>query len=251
MPEYSPTQQIIELSLEELKNIMQWVREREKNDETPITILIGGWAVDAYNPWYGSIDLDLVTNHKTREHLKWYLQNQRGFEHLREPGLHSVTKNTPAGKIIIDFLSRETADPFEGRSETLDFHILDDNTEIKTVRDEIPAAVPKRSLLVLFKLKAVWDRTYRLQHNTSEDASWDHAKCIKDCADILALIDPNFGGTDLDLEFLGEQFVRFGFLKDCLRIIPVNNDALAKYRKMDQETARESCNTLLSLISDI
>jgi hypothetical protein len=50
MPEYSPTQQIIELSLGELRNIMQWVRKREKIDENPITVL-GGWAVDAYNPW--------------------------------------------------------------------------------------------------------------------------------------------------------------------------------------------------------
>jgi len=171
--------------------------------------------------------------------LKWHLQNHRGFEHLREPGLHSVTKNTPAGKIIIDFLSRETADPFEGRRETLDSHILDNNTEIKTVREEIPAAVPKRSLLLLFKLKAFWDRTYRLQHNTSEDASWDQGKCIKDCADILALIDPNFGGTELDLRFLGGQFAHFGFLKNCLRTIPENTDALAKYGNMSQETARK------------
>jgi len=251
MPEYSPTQQIIELSLAELRNIMQWVREREKNDENQLTILIGGWAVDAYNPWYGSIDIDLVTNHTTREHLKWYLQNQSGFEHLREPGLHSVTKNTTAGKITIDFLSRETADPFEGRPETLDFHVLDGNTEIKTVRKDIHAAVPKRSLLLLFKLKAVWDRTYRIQHNTSEDALWDQGKSIKDCADILALIDHNFGGNDLDLGFLGEQFSRFCFLKDCLRIIPENNDVLTKYGNIDQETARERINTLLSLISYI
>jgi hypothetical protein len=248
MPEYNPTQQIIELSLAELRNIMYWVNERENIDENPITVLIGGWAVDAYIPWYGSIDIDLVTNHTTREHLKWYLRNQCGFEHLREPGLHSVTKNTPAGKIKIDFLSRETADPFEGRPETLDFHVLDGNTEIKTVRKDIHAAVPKRSLLVLFKLKAVWDRTYRIQHNTSEDAAWDQGKYIKDCADILALIDPNFGGNDLNIGFLGEQFARFSFLKNCLWIIPENNDALVKYGNIDQETARESFNTLLALI---
>ena len=248
MPEYSPTQQIIELSLEELKYILQWVNQREENKEKTVTILIGGWAVDSYNPWYGSIDIDLVTNHRNREGLKWYLQNQRGFEHLREPGLHSVAKNTPAGKIIIDFLSRETADSFEGRSETLDFHILDGNTGIKTVRDVVPAAVPTRSLLLLFKLKAAWDRRYRIQHNTSEDALWDQGKCVKDCADILALLDPNYGGTDLDIAFLGKQLARFEFLKRCLERIPDNLDALTKYEKMDQETARETCDKLLLLL---
>ncbi|MEA2076000.1 MAG: hypothetical protein U9O85_09800 [Euryarchaeota archaeon] len=69
MPEYSPSQRIIDQSLEELKHIMQWVRLRGETDEKPVTVLIGGWAVDAYNPWYGSIDIDLVTNHTTKSIL--------------------------------------------------------------------------------------------------------------------------------------------------------------------------------------
>jgi hypothetical protein len=249
MPAINSEQRIIELSRNELTYILQWVNARGENSRSPVTVLIGGWAVDAYNPWYGSIDIDLVTNNATKSSLEWHLLNTRGYEHYREYGSHGVGKHTQYGWIIIDYISRETADPFEGRPETLDFHILDDNTQIQTVRKEIPAAVPKRSLLLLFKLKAFWDRTYRVQHNTSEDASWDQGKCIKDCADILALIDPNFGGTELDLEFLGGQFLRFEFLKDCLRTIPENNDALAKYGNMSQETARETCDTLLSLIS--
>jgi hypothetical protein len=129
MPEYSPNQRIIDQSFEELKHIMQWVGSREENDEKTVTVLIGGWAVDAYNPWYGSIDIDLVTDHKTKSSLKWYLLNNRGYEHYRAHDSHSLAKNTSDGPIIIDFISGETEDPFEGKSETLNLHILDGNME--------------------------------------------------------------------------------------------------------------------------
>jgi len=248
MPEYSPSQRIIDQSLEELKHIMQWVRSRGETDEKPVTVLIGGWAVDAYNPWYGSIDIDLVTNHTTKSSLMWHLRNERGYEHYRSPGLHSVAKNTSDGQIIIDFISKETRDPFEGRPEKLDFNILDGNTEIRNIRDVVPAAVPTRSMLLLSKLKASWDRAYRLKHGTSEDAEWDRGKLIKDYADILALLDPKFGGEYLDMAFLGEQFSRFDFLKGCLKRIPDNYDALTKYEKMDRETARQTCKKLLLLL---
>ncbi len=45
MPEYSPSQRIIDLSLEELKYILQWVRAREGNDKNIVTVLkvVGPW----------------------------------------------------------------------------------------------------------------------------------------------------------------------------------------------------------------
>ena len=248
MPEYSPSQRIIDQSLEELKYILQWVRAREGNDENIVTVLIGGWAVDAYNHWYGSIDIDLVTNHTTKSSLMWHLLNNHGYEHYRAHGSHSVAKNTSDGPIIIDFVSRETENPFEGRSETLNSHILDCHTELRNIGGGVPAAVPTRDLLLLFKLNAAWDRAYRLRHGTSEDSTWERGKLIKDCADILALLDPKFGGEDLEIAFLGEQFARFDFLKECLERIPDNYDALAKYEKMDRKTAQQTCEKLLLLL---
>lgn len=224
------------------------MRAREGNDENIVTVLIGGWAVDVYNPWYGSVDIDLVTNHTTKSSLMWHLLNNRGYEHYRAHGSHSVAKNTSDGPIIIDFLSKETEDPFEGRPEKLDFHILDGNTEIRNIRGVVPAAVPTRSLLLLSKLKAAWDRAYRLRHGTSGDTEWDRGKRIKDYADILALLDPKFGGEDLDIAFIGEQLSHFDFLKECLERIPDNYDALAKYEKMDRETAQQTCEKLLLLL---
>ena len=73
MPTYDPNPQIISKSLEELKFILNWVRERGETADTPVTVLVGGWAVDAYNPYYGSVDIDIVTNNRTKESLKYIL----------------------------------------------------------------------------------------------------------------------------------------------------------------------------------
>ncbi len=93
MPEYSPEElEIVEQSLEELKHILQWVSPREENKENPVTVLIGGWAVYSYNDYYGSLDIDLVTNHKTKNRLMRHLLNTRGYDHYRKHGSHSVAK---------------------------------------------------------------------------------------------------------------------------------------------------------------
>jgi len=48
--------------------------------DNPVTVLVGGWAVDAYNPWYGSIDIDLVTNNRTKHSLMRILVKERDYD---------------------------------------------------------------------------------------------------------------------------------------------------------------------------
>jgi len=69
MANYSAQRTIINASLEELIEIFRWVHPREKKEKYPVTVLVGGWAVYSYNQWYGSVDIDLVTNNKTRQSL--------------------------------------------------------------------------------------------------------------------------------------------------------------------------------------
>ncbi len=240
--------QIIDYSLKELESILDWIRDREKDREAPLTVLIGGWAVDAYNPWYGSIDIDLVTNRRTRDRLMNYLRKEMGYTHYRLYGVSSVAKATPAGKIIIDFASREVHYPFEGRSEELNFDILDGHTAEKKLRGKVSVNVPERSLLLLFKLKACWDREYRIKQGTSHDFEWEQGKLTKDYADVLSLLDPAHGGRDLNLEFLGKQFTVFEFLKPCLGNIPDRYDGLEKYGRLDSKDAMEIVETLLALL---
>lgn len=125
MPQYDSNPQIIEKSLEELRFILNWIREREEPTHNPVTVLVGGWAVDAYNPYYGSVDIDLVTNKKTKDKLKFFLRTNRKFTHYRIIyGVKTVSKPTEYGDIIIDFGSKYKQYKFEGRDETLNFDFV-------------------------------------------------------------------------------------------------------------------------------
>jgi hypothetical protein len=248
MTRYDPKPQILGKSLEELKYILNWIKERGEPTHAPITVLIGGWAVYAYNPYYRSVDIDLVTNKKTKKSLKFFLRTQREFTYHRIlHGVKTVSKTTEYGDIIIDFSSKYAHNKFEGRNEQLNFDTLNDQTITKATISGVFAAVPTRSLLMLFKLKASWDRSYRLNSETSTEPDWERGKLIKDYADIIALLDPNHGGTEIDLNFLGDKLNEFDFLRECLRRIPENHDAIGKYNRMDQRIVRETIDRLLQL----
>ncbi|MDO8872068.1 MAG: hypothetical protein Q7V05_04955 [Methanoregula sp.] len=249
MPAYEVSRSVIEASLAELAEIFHWVHERE-NTENPVTVLIGGWAVYCYNPWYGSIDIDLVTNAGTRQHLMRHLLTSRGFIRKRNPPFkNSVVKViTGNGEIIIDFIPRNEKNCFEGRSETCPMNLLNGRTIVKEISPGFSVTIPERSLLLLLKLKAAWDRAYRIQEHTSDNEDWEKGKLRKDRADILSLIDPDNGGTELDFMFLGDMMRQNPFLTDILAIIPDDRDALQMYGHMDRNTAQRAIENVLRLI---
>ena len=79
MPDYELSQEIIELSGHELKKIGEWDELHNKSSSVPSLVLIGGWAVDAYNPYLGSVDIDLVTNSHTSHSLMHHLSRYEGY----------------------------------------------------------------------------------------------------------------------------------------------------------------------------
>jgi hypothetical protein len=246
MANYSVPRTIINASREELIEIFSWAKTREKNN--PITVLVGGWAVYCYNPWYGSVDIDLVTNNKTRQRLMKYLRDERGFVPQRDPmAPTTVVKNIPEGKILIDFGSREDICYFEGRYEQCPFSLLDDRTRAREISPGFSVIVPERTLLMIFKLKASWDRSFRIQNGKSIDEEWEKGKLCKDRADILALLDPDAGGTETDISYLGERLNEYSFLGEMLLEIPNDSDAINMYRRMNQKKAREQIERLLLL----
>jgi hypothetical protein len=249
MPGSEVPHSVIETSLAELAEIYRWVNGREDR-EAPVTVLIGGWAVYCYNPWYGSIDVDLVTNAVTRQHLMRHLLTTRGFVRRRNPPFrNSVVKIVPPdGEIALDFISKNEENCFEGRDETCPMNILAGRTFIKEISPGFSVTVPERSLLLLLKLKAAWDRAYRIQEHTSDREDYEKGKLRKDRADILSLIDPRVGGTELDLMFLGEMIHQYPFLRDILAIIPDDRDALQMYGRMDRDMAQRAIVDVLRLI---
>jgi hypothetical protein len=107
--------------------------------------------------------------------------------------------------------------------------------------------VPERTLLMIFKLKASWDRSFRIQNGTSIDEEWERGKLCKDRADILALLDPAAGGTETDISYLGERLNEYSFLGEMLREILNDKDAINMYRRMNQTEAKELIERLLLL----
>jgi len=249
MPYYEFSSSVMEVSLTELAEIFRWVYDRE-SPEDPVAVLIGGWAVYCYNPWYGSIDIDLVTNSRTRQHLTRHLETTRSFIKRRNPPfMKSILKVIPPdGEIIIDFISRSDSNCFEGRDEECPLNLLNGRTLYKEISPGFYVTVPERSLLLLLKLKAAWDRAYRIQGHTSHDEDWEKGKLRKDRADILSLIDPENGGTELDFMFLGDMISRYKFLIETLTIISNDRDALQMYGRMDRDAAQRVIMDLLHLI---
>ena len=216
---------IADKSLEELKVIFEWVQGREADLTDSRIVLVGGWAVYAYNQYWGSVDIDLITNNITRRSLRKFLLDEHNFH--PDPESISVFKDTTAGKVIIDFANRGD-DPFEGNHGSLNLGRVDGNTEIRSIGiQEIP--VPSRSVLLMMKIKAAWDRNWRHERGISPDLDWELSKIIKDYSDILALIDPDKGGMDLDVDQMGEFFATHEFIKPVLDRISESQAAAEKY----------------------
>ena len=52
---------IADESLKELQIIFRWVQGRGGELTDSRIVLVGGWAVFAYNQYWGSVDIDLIT----------------------------------------------------------------------------------------------------------------------------------------------------------------------------------------------
>ena len=238
-------QDIITASFNELKTVLSWSSNNEGKD----IVLVGGWAVYSYNKWYGSVDIDLVSSRKTRKSLEHFLLTEKGYKPLRNKGGGTVFKPfVGPQKIIIDFANREEHYLFEGGKEELNFNVLEGHTVVRGITGELIVTVPERALLLLFKLKAAWDRHYRISNSSSHDPEWETSKLLKDRADVLALLDPKADNIDLDLLFLGEMMERYDFLTGALDAIKADTESHRKYGMMDSDDCRKVIDNLLVLI---
>jgi hypothetical protein len=249
MPAYDPGPEIIEASSRELHKIVSWIRNQNGNPAVGNVILIGGWAVDAYNPYFGSVDIDLVTDTATGQVLISHLRTSEGYTLRTRYPSDTVQKDTPYGEIILDLISREIPYGFEGHPEVpFTWEILTGNTVLRNVRGGAAIQVPNRSVLVLLKIKAAWDRFYRIKRQTSPDIRYEGYKRIKDCADILALIDPARGGREIDLEILGSTISRAEFLKEIIVRIPDIDAVRERYQTMTELEIRRVCENFVSVV---
>ena len=103
MTNYEVTESDIDASLEYLGKIYSYSTKKQYDARGIDPVLIGGWAVHAYNPWFGSLDIDLISNSKVTGSLKYFLKKE-GFKWGEiEIGNKILSKPIEKGrKIIID-----------------------------------------------------------------------------------------------------------------------------------------------------
>ncbi|MBX8643077.1 MAG: hypothetical protein KIY10_10945 [Thermoplasmata archaeon] len=239
------TEPIIQESLNDLKFILAGMDEyNRKHRRAHPAVLIGGWAVFAFNAYYGSVDIDLVTSSNSKKFIYNMLTKRLNYhKQSSEFGFHSIYRPSPAGRIVVEFASREEDFWFEGRREKLDFNILNGNCIVREFQD-LRATIPNREVLFLMKLKAAYDRSARLENGTSPDPPWERGKVEKDRSDIIALVDTN---DALNLKLLKEYLDKFPFLLKTLESV-VNEASASKYGKPIQYCI-EIHKRLLSLLN--
>ncbi len=236
---------IFSASLNELRMMAEWANS---NDHTgsPAFILYGGWGVYSYNPWYGSVDIDIILNNRVKKKFVRGFVKSRGFDIIGGAGLKQISKSTPHGMIILDVKMKGVPYRFEGQdaSNALELGFLDDNVTTRQIAEGIDVTVPNLESLIILKLKAVWDRCYRIEHHTSKDLEWDSSKLTKDKCDVIALLDP--GVNDLNPFKLGDLIEKYPFLTSSLKSC-VDEVSIDRYGRFPED-AGDFIHTLIDLM---
>jgi hypothetical protein len=173
-------------------------------------VIIGGWAVFFYNPYYGSVDIDVVgpsVNGAFDETIESY-ERSNGYVITKQDllGTEIVASKTifsrarkKVGAMEIDACTYEqpgVAEFHEDRSRTLPYALCGERgcTQEVRIAQDCVCYVPIKPLLTLFKVKARRDRSYDIATKGStisaSKLAWLKSKTIKDGSDIIALLDP-------------------------------------------------------------
>jgi hypothetical protein len=205
------------------------------------TTVVGGWAVYAYSPYLESIDIDVVTTHGMIPNVESILTQQCGWipTTIDTPVWKRFSKRIPDGgpldNVFFDLLSSNLVNAFhEDNTKRIPFDIcLRKNHFVrKSINDQLSINVPKKELLLLYKLKSYRDRIFDLYNkaDTETERSRLRAKATKDLSDTIAIIDPNYGVLDLmSLKELVESY-NLKFLKSTIEEIPTQTEAIDQYR---------------------
>jgi len=240
---------IEDLSLKELVRIFRLLDSLEADKDKPRSVLIGGWAVFSYNAYHKSVDVDILTPNKVRDSLIKDLKSHHGYElrPLEEGEKPHLYKPFGNQKVIVDFINPNIPYNFPGKSDAL-VHSFIYGRLRKAALGSITVPVPERTALLVTKLKAAWDRGVKLDTYRSRDRAFDEGKIVKDQSDILALIDRERGGVDIDLDFLSTMLDKHPFLRTVLVASGKSKSAAELYGKPPDEAAG-TVQTLLMLLS--
>lgn len=243
-----PHDPVTERSKIEMFYIAKWYSQKYNRELGSIRfLLVGGWAVWCYNRYQPSVDIDIIASNKVRSSLFHRLRNERGFLEKRTHDRGTRILYLPHGDetITMDWGRPRDKPRFKGREEVLTWKLGMDNHNLMDIEGGY-LPVPERGLLLLYKLKAIHDRTWDIEHNIG-DKVWLVSKIQKDRSDILALLDPAKGGDGIVIDLIGSEMERVPFLFPILEDVGNDVDASRMYHCSRSE-AKKWVGRFLGLI---
>jgi hypothetical protein len=258
-------------SYEELLNVLEWF-----SNFGLIPVLIGGWAVFAYNSYFGSVDIDLVGWSMGGRFLDTIERYERvhGYEELRSPGLgmeiayrKPITENNRVlGYVEIDVCTFEAdTGGFHEEAEKKLPYSLCGNPELlrravfSEKRARAVAYVPTKPLLFLYKLKAFRDRSFDLRTKGAimniERREWLRTKVEKDGADLIALLNPEperyVIKDEMDFGLVKQLVERQSlyFALESIKRLPTLRRSISRHTNTDQETVEKWVSLLFEKTS--
>ena len=210
--------------------------------------LIGGWAVDAYNSWYGSRDIDIMASTKVVSELKKYLYFERGYKKYRGvDGVMRYYKEVGKEEIEIDFV--KSVQSFQGTNDIMTVKISQENSVNLVINSNAAVIVPDRSILLGMKVKAAWDRRNILDNGRYRDRQYLIDKITKDYGDIIALLDDRYiKNRPLNLQYLHDEIFSKDYLRGLLKSLTLQDLREFQYRSLSPKECREMIDRLLSIV---
>jgi hypothetical protein len=253
----------VRASYHELVSFLRYFR----HSGTPV--IIGGWAVYFYNPYYGSVDIDvvgpsmegsfdeLIEGYERSHDYQILQQDPLGTEITASKPIYSKGRKRKVGDVEIDACSyeRSSASSFhEDETKRLPYSLCNREVcrrEVRVAKDAV-CYIPSKALLTLFKVKARRDRSHdiRTKGATMNPArlAWLRGKFAKDGSDIIALLDPKErGGLARDgmdyaqLDDLAAELGLTSLASDTLRDVLRERNSLSLYgRSVDVPSLLEN-----------
>ena len=133
----------VEASKKELLEIAKFCESREYWREPVKLAVVGGWAVNAYNAYSGSIDIDIVGSRRACRSVKNFLVDRRGFEPRvpEYPGFEGAQLHTPGGRVFVDIGRFDDPYPYAGQGGDFRFRVpgeRDQRLQVEGVVVECP-----------------------------------------------------------------------------------------------------------------
>ncbi len=255
-------EQLATAAKKEFETFVKWYNE--KLGAHPI--IIGGWAVNHYNDYFGSKDVDVIFEAKRKFYdtpLTQFLAANGYRLDPRDDFTETFKKEIRAGKqtaeIDIDAADIGRANQFHANNKkNLSYSLCAKHCiEIseKTGGTTLTYRVPRLELLIAYKIKAYHDRNFELtQPENTRLNQYYTSKRDKDGSDIIALLDSkntknHARVSHAYLNALMQQHNMKKEAKEVLNMISERPGSRDLYKKIDDKKRVALVADLLSKIA--